>query len=147
VDTLLDEYFGDSHQIFSESTGFIGADIISATHSLASLQISDQVVLLFHLSNAISQCDGNGKRKSFRHGNDNDTDSNNEILDDLMNGFSRDEAINKVDVHETIVQVMDKHGGKSSSCRNHAYISNLFGEIGQLYLKWCLILILLNFHL
>jgi hypothetical protein len=50
VDALLDEDLGDGHKILSEGTGFVRADIISTTHGFTGLQISDQVILLFHFS-------------------------------------------------------------------------------------------------
>ena len=39
--SFLDEHFGDGHSVFSESSSFIRADVVSSTHGLAGLQISD----------------------------------------------------------------------------------------------------------
>jgi hypothetical protein len=54
----FNEDLGDGHQILGESTGFIGADVISTTHGFTGLKISDQVVLFFHFSDGVSE--GNG---------------------------------------------------------------------------------------
>ena len=128
MDILFGEHFGDGHEIFSEGTSFIRANIVSATHGLAGLEVSDQVILIFHFSNGVGEGDGDGEGKTFGDGNDDDGDGDDEVLDDFVDGFDRDEVFNETAVGETVVDVVDEHGEESSGGREHTDLTDLFGQ-------------------
>lgn len=112
MDGLFDEDLGDGHEVLCQGTGFIGADVVSATHSFTGLEISDQVVFFFHLSDGIGQGNSDGEWKSFRDSDNDDTDGNDKEFDDLVNCFDRDEALNEAFFHEAVINVMQEHSGE-----------------------------------
>lgn len=125
VHPLLDEDLCHSHEVLGESACFVWADVVGSAHSLAGLEVSNQIVLLFHLTYRVSQGDSYWKWQSFRHSHDDNTNSNDEVLDHLVKGLDREECFHEVLLHETVVDVVDEHGHESGCGWYHAYLSYL----------------------
>ena len=90
---MLDPKVGDSHDVLGECSGLIRADIVSSSHGLASVQMSDEIVLLSHLSDGIRQSHGDGQRETLGDGNDHDGDSDDEEVDEMLDGVDVNDRI------------------------------------------------------
>ena len=73
--------FSDRHLIFGEGSSFVTADIVSTSHSLTGSEISDQVIFIFHLSNAVGKGDGDCQGETFGHCHHDQADCDNDSLD------------------------------------------------------------------
>jgi hypothetical protein len=79
------------------------------------LQISDQVVFVFHLSNTVSQGNSDGKRKAFWDGDDNDTDSDNKSFNKLVKGVQSEQIAHKITRSVSSKQDMTQHADEGQS--------------------------------
>ena len=132
---FLDEDALDSHDVFGKSTGFVWADVISTTHGFTGLQVSDQVVLVFHFSDTVGQSNGDGKWESFRDCDDNDTYSDDESLNEFVEGIQSEQRAGKITRNVSFPQDVAQHTDKGGSSRDHTDVSDLFGEDCELLLE------------
>jgi hypothetical protein len=113
---LLGENALNSHNVLGKGTCFIGTYVISTTHGFTSLQISDQVVLVFHFSDTVCQSDGDGQWETFWNSDDNDADCDNEGFDELMDSVQCEQCTHHITGSESSVQDVTQHTDECSSC-------------------------------
>jgi hypothetical protein len=85
----------DTHFVLGEGSGLVRANFVSVAHRFRRVQFTHKVILFKHLSNRVSKGDGDSKRKSFWHGNNNDGDSDDETACDVLD---------KLHIERTIVR-------------------------------------------
>jgi hypothetical protein len=137
--TTRDPSLDDSHSVLSQGTGLVGANVGSTTHGLASLQVTDKVLVVHHLAHGVGERDCDGKGKTLRDSDDNNGDGNNEVLKDtsklgplprLVGDFVDDPVDSEDDE--------DENGNTSSD------LTDQNGERVKLLLKRCLLRLLLE---
>ena len=57
VHLVIDEYVRERHVVPGQRSSFVRAYVVHAAHSFAGLEVSNQIVLVFHLAHAVGQCD------------------------------------------------------------------------------------------
>lgn len=93
IDCVLEEEEAcHSHFVHCKGTSLIRANVIGTTHSFAGLEETNQVILIFHLPNRVSQGNCHSKGQSLRDSNHNYTHSNNEGIDEMMQSIKIDET-------------------------------------------------------
>lgn len=84
VDFAECEESGDFHLILGESAGFIGANGVCASHGFAGFERADEVLLVFHFADGVRECNRNGEGETFRDGDDDDRDTDDEEANDFL---------------------------------------------------------------
>jgi len=77
------------HLVESKSSGFVRADISSAAHDFTSCKLFHIILILQHLSLRVGKRDHDGKRKTFRDSDNNNCDTNNDIVDPELEVFCK----------------------------------------------------------
>lgn len=81
LDVLACPDTSNLHHVKSQSSCLIRADISSAAHDFAGCKLFNIVLILQHLSLRVSKRDHNGKRETFRDGDNDNGDTNDDIVD------------------------------------------------------------------
>ena len=131
--TLI-EHALDGHLVDGKSASLVGANLISAAHSLASIEFSHKILLFVHFGYGESKRNSHGKGKTFGNSDHNDGDSNNEgVKTGIQNLSTLIGSFRLNDIH--VDEASDDHGNESSEGYNHAKKANLVSNGGQLLLE------------
>lgn|ERR1719162_1864938 len=118
VDGPSNEEVGHGHLVHGQGSGLVRADVVSSTHDLTGGKTLDVVLVFQHSLDGDGERDHNSEWESFWNGNDNNGNSNDEVVDPdfqvnveeiVTFGFSSEkvdvavsQAIDEVDEHEAV---------------------------------------------
>jgi hypothetical protein len=74
-----DENVGNSHLVHGQGAGFVGTNIVCTAHDFARGKFLHEVLINKHSANGVGKSDHDCKWETFRHCDDNDSDSNQKI--------------------------------------------------------------------
>ena len=69
------------------------AYVINTCHRFAGLKVSDEQFFLLHFVHTVGKGITNNQREAFRYSYNDDTDSNDEILNNMMDRANRKEML------------------------------------------------------
>lgn len=144
---LQEEEPSHCHFVHCQSTGLVGTDVVSSTHSLTGLQETDQVVFVFHLADRVGQGDSHSQGQAFRDGHHNDADCDNEGINQVMESVEVDEFSHKVSRGVSSIDDVTAHAGEGKVGRVESQVSDLVGESWEFDLQRCFIFRSVKFFL
>lgn len=133
--------------VFGKGSCLVRADVVDSSHCLAGLEVSNQVVLIFHLAHTVCKGDGDGKREPLRHCHNNYTDSDDKVRNQLLDCSHAHEGGSEGWGSHTVNDVVSEHGQEGDNSRKDTKVSDLGCQDLQLLLKWSIIRVLLDLHL
>ena len=119
-----------SHLVLSEGSSLIRADGICASHSFASIELSDEVAVFQHLLGRVSESDGNSKRKTFRNAGNSSGQTDKDVVDKFaVVDFSSW-------VQEASEEEFSEEDTDDGDSSNGTIFSNGFSDVVKLDLEW-----------
>jgi hypothetical protein len=90
LDVLASVDVGDLHLVKSEGSGLVGADVVGTAHDLAGGETLDIVGVLQHALNGVSQGDHDSEGKTLRDSDNNNSYTNNDVVDYLLDELDQE---------------------------------------------------------
>jgi len=84
LNVLSNPNVSDLHLVESEGASLVRTDVGCTTHDLAGGKFLDVVLILEHLTLGVSERDHNGERETFGNSNNDNGNTNNEVVNPLF---------------------------------------------------------------
>ena len=78
---------GDLHLVESQGASLVRADVGGTSHDLAGGQLLDVVLVLEHFALGVGEGDHDGQRETLGYGNDNNSHTNDDVVDPELEVF------------------------------------------------------------
>jgi len=125
---------GHSHLVLSESSSLIRANVVGSTHDLTGSESLDEVLLNEHLSHRVGEGDDNSEWESFRDSDNDDSDTNNNVLKPPMEVSTN--VVRPVKANGTLLdEESDEENEHSQGSSKHTKVTNVLSDSLQLHLK------------
>ena len=120
LDNLVntDEDVCDGHLVHGEGSGLVGADVVGTAHDFARGKLLHEVLINEHLSHGIGKSDHDGKRKTLRYSDDDDSDGDDQVLEPfnevgpkVMDVLVKNCVVSK-EVHLAVGELLNKESEK-----------------------------------
>lgn len=91
IDLTLCEESGNFHLILCQSACLVTANSVNSSHGFAGVESSDQILFIFHFSDSVSEGDRDCEGESFWDSDDNNRDTDNEVIHNFLEIFNGEE--------------------------------------------------------
>jgi len=145
-----DEDIGDRHLVHGKGAGLVRADVVGASHNLARSKLLHEVLIDEHLSHRVSKGDHHCQGKTLGHGNDNNSDGNDQILKPFDKIFLQvmevrgKKRIEAKEVHLSIGKLLNEESKKKyvkcQQCCEHTQCSKILTDLVKLNLQRSLLI-------
>ena len=124
----------DRHSVFGERARLVGAYDGGGAHRLAAGEVTDQILVPRHLTNAVGKADCHRDRQPLRNRDDDDRDRNDQELKKRRAGRQRELHFNRAPSEPGDRQRREREDG-----RTEAEVADLVGKLRQPLLQGCLL--------